>query len=81
VTATGRTANWLLSRTKSSYITREVFDEGDVEAVDRYLAPDFHRALGGVGVVEDRATRARSLRVQNARANMRMRDLTGAYCV
>lgn len=33
--------------------TREVFDEGDVEAVDRYLAPDFYNHVTGRSGTED----------------------------
>jgi predicted SnoaL-like aldol condensation-catalyzing enzyme len=33
--------------------TREVFDEGDVDAVDRYLAPDFLNHVTGRSGTED----------------------------
>jgi len=33
--------------------TREVFDEGDVDAVDRYLAPDFYNHVTGRSGTDD----------------------------
>lgn len=41
--------------------TRAVFDEGDVAAVDRYLAPDFYNHVTGRSGTEDFKALARSV--------------------
>jgi predicted SnoaL-like aldol condensation-catalyzing enzyme len=50
--------------------TREVFDEGDVEAVDRYLAPDFHNHVTGRTGTDDFRRLAADLRDSPGSANI-----------
>jgi predicted ester cyclase len=50
--------------------TREVFDEGDVEAVDRYLAPDFHNYVTGRTGTDDFKRLAADLRDSPRSANI-----------
>lgn len=50
--------------------TREVFDEGDVEAVDRYLAPDFYNHVTGRLGTEDFKRLAADLRHSPGSANV-----------
>jgi predicted ester cyclase len=50
--------------------TREVFDEGDVDAVDRYLAPDFYNHVTGRSGREDFRQLAAELRRASASANV-----------
>jgi len=49
--------------------TREVFDEGDEDAVDRYLAPDFLNHVTGRTGTEDFKRLARELRGMPGGAN------------
>jgi predicted ester cyclase len=49
--------------------TREVFDEGDEDAVDRYLAPDFFNHVTGRTGTEDFKRLARELRGASGAAN------------
>jgi predicted ester cyclase len=49
--------------------TREVFDEGDEDAVDRYLAPDFLNHVTGRTGTEDFKRLARELRGAPGSAN------------
>ena len=50
--------------------TREVFDEGNVDAVDRYLAPDFYNHVTGRSGSEDFKRLAGDLRNASGSANM-----------
>src|SRR5207245_9041319 len=50
--------------------THAVFDEGDVDAVDRYLAPDFFNHVTGRSGTEDFKRLAASLRVASGSANV-----------
>jgi predicted SnoaL-like aldol condensation-catalyzing enzyme len=50
--------------------TREVFDEGDVDAVDRYLAPDFYNHVTGRSGSEDFKRLATDLRDARGSANV-----------
>src|SRR5438034_5986534 len=50
--------------------TRAVFDEGDVEAVDRYLAPDFYNHVTGRSGSEDFKRLAADLRDAQGSANV-----------
>jgi len=50
--------------------TRAVFDEGDVDAVDRYLAPDFFNHVTGRSGTEDFKRLAASLRGVPGSANL-----------
>jgi predicted SnoaL-like aldol condensation-catalyzing enzyme len=50
--------------------TREVFDQGDVDAVDRYLAPDFLNHVTGRKGTEDFKRLAASLRDASGSANV-----------
>jgi predicted ester cyclase len=49
--------------------TREVFDEGDVDAVDRYLAPDFYNHVTGRSGTKDFKRLAADLRNAPGSAN------------
>jgi predicted ester cyclase len=50
--------------------TREVFDEGDEDAVDRYLAPDFYNHVTGRSGTADFKRLARELRGGRGAANV-----------
>jgi predicted ester cyclase len=50
--------------------TREVFDEGSVDAVDRYLAPDFYNHVTGKSGTEDFRRLAADLRASPGSANV-----------
>ena len=50
--------------------TRAVFDEGDVAAVDRYLAPDFYNHVTGRSGTEDFKRLAADLRDAQGSANV-----------
>jgi predicted ester cyclase len=50
--------------------TREVFDEGDEDAVDRYLAPDFYNHVTGRSGTADFKRLARELRGARGAANV-----------
>ena len=50
--------------------TRAVFDEGDVDAVDRYLAPDFFNHVTGRSGTEDFKRLAASLHDATGSANV-----------
>jgi predicted SnoaL-like aldol condensation-catalyzing enzyme len=50
--------------------TREVFDEGDADAVDRYLGPDFHNHVTGRSGSEDFKRLAAELRDAQGSANV-----------
>jgi predicted ester cyclase len=50
--------------------TRAVFDEGDVEAVERYLAPDFYNHVTGRSGTEDFKRLAADLRDAPGSANV-----------
>jgi predicted ester cyclase len=50
--------------------TRAVFDEGDVDAVDRYLAPDFHNHVTGRTGTDDFKRLAAELRNAPGSANV-----------
>jgi predicted SnoaL-like aldol condensation-catalyzing enzyme len=50
--------------------TREVFDEGDVDAVDRYLAADFHNHVTGRSGTDDFKELAAELRDASGSANV-----------
>jgi predicted ester cyclase len=50
--------------------TRAVFDEGDVDAVDRYLAPDFYNHVTGRSGTEDFKRLAADLRNAPGSANV-----------
>jgi predicted ester cyclase len=50
--------------------TREVFDEGDEDAVDRYLAPDFYNHVTGRSGTADFKRLARELRGARDAANV-----------
>lgn len=50
--------------------TREVFDEGDVDAVDRYLAPDFVNHVTGRSGTADFKQLAKELRDVPGTANV-----------
>jgi predicted ester cyclase len=50
--------------------TREVFDEGDEDAVDRYLAPDFYNHVTGRSGTADFKRLARELRGERGAANV-----------
>jgi steroid delta-isomerase-like uncharacterized protein len=50
--------------------TREVFDEGDVDAVDRYLAPDFYNHVTGRSGGEDFKRLAADFRDARGSANV-----------
>lgn len=50
--------------------TREVFDEGNVDAVDRYLAPDFYNHVTGRSGTEDFKQLATELRDAPGSANV-----------
>jgi predicted ester cyclase len=50
--------------------TREVFDEGNVDAVDRYLAPDFHNHVTGQSGTDDFKQLAADLRTAPGSANV-----------
>jgi predicted ester cyclase len=64
--------------------TREVFDEGSVAAVDRYLAPDFHNHVTDKTGTDDFKELARSVGQSPGTANVieflvAERDLVVAY--
>ena len=50
--------------------TREVFDEGSVDAVDRYLAPDFHNHVTGKTGTDDFKNLAREIGQSAGAANV-----------
>ena len=50
--------------------TREVFDEGDVDAVDRYMAPDFYNHVTGRTGTDDFKRLAAELRDAPGAANV-----------
>lgn len=50
--------------------TREVFDEGSVAAVDRYLAPDFHNHVTGKTGTEDFRELARKVGQSRGTSNV-----------
>ena len=50
--------------------TREVFDEGSVAAVDRYLAPDFHNHVTGKTGTDDFKNLAREIGQSAGAANV-----------
>ncbi|HKN93583.1 MAG TPA: ester cyclase [Thermoleophilaceae bacterium] len=50
--------------------TREVFDEGSVDAVDRYLAPDFHNHVTGKTGTDDFKKLAREIGQSAGAANV-----------
>jgi predicted ester cyclase len=50
--------------------THEVFDEGDVDAVDRYLAPDFYNHVTGRSGTDDFKRLAADLRDAPGSANV-----------
>jgi predicted ester cyclase len=50
--------------------TRELFDEGDLSAVDRYLAPDFFNHVTGRSGTEDFKLLAAELRDAPGRSNV-----------
>ena len=50
--------------------TREVFDKGDVSAVDRYLAPDFFNHVTGRSGTEDFGRLAAELRAAPEASNV-----------
>jgi steroid delta-isomerase-like uncharacterized protein len=50
--------------------TREVFDDGNIDAVDRYLAPDFYNHVTGRSGSEDFKRLAADLRDARGSANV-----------
>lgn len=50
--------------------TREVFDEGEVDAVERYLAPDFYNHVSGRSGTDDFKRLAAELREAPGSANV-----------
>jgi predicted SnoaL-like aldol condensation-catalyzing enzyme len=70
--ATGACAMSVLEENKELVrrYTREVFDEGSVAAVDRYLAPDFHNHVTGKTGTEDFKELARNVGQRAGTANV-----------